>query len=127
MAINSAQYFRTFISKTNKRNISSLRGSQEWEEYQEISEEDSKIRKEIFDKFTFQFDWKIKIGEGFDGKILYSYTVITKDLDSVKENSQNVEYQTRILVKKAGDECLLEEDRSDLEKFLMKNNFKKLK
>ncbi len=121
MAIGHSKYSRTFTSQTEKTDISS-HGSSEWEDYQEISEEDKEIRKEINEKFGF--DLKENAGRGFDGKVLYFYR-ISDNLCSLEESSQNIEYQTKISLQKAGNKKDLS-SWSDLEKFLIKNGFKQL-
>ncbi|MEK6827573.1 MAG: hypothetical protein AABX99_03770 [Nanoarchaeota archaeon] len=121
MAIKEVRYFKTFISQTDKTDMS-MHGSSTWEDYQELNEEDRQIRREIEKAFKFRSDGDRY--EGFDGKILYLYS-ITENLSS-KEDSANVEYQTKILIRKAGAENDISFP-SDLERFLMRKKFEKLK
>ena len=122
MAIKNASYVRTFISQTDEVDTS-MHGSPTWEDYQKICDEDSRLRQEIANGFAFNEERKYF--EGFDGKILYSFA-IRDNVSSLKNDSKNAEYETKIFIKKAGDEKDLE-SWSDLEKFLIKNGFNKLK
>jgi len=122
MAVKKTSYSRNFISRTDQNEIHYYEHPI-LENHQDISEEDEKMREEIKKRFGF-FD-RENGGEGFDGKILYSYR-IEDTLDSLKESSENVEYQTTIFIKKAGTENEISLP-SDLERFLMKSKFKQLK
>jgi hypothetical protein len=122
MAVKRTLYSRNFTSQTEKEDVS-MHGSLEWKDYQEINEEDKKIRLKIKEKFGFHSNDE-NGGEGFDGEILYDY-LIADNLCTLEESSQNVEYQTKVAIKKAGYENELP-FWSDLEKFLIKNSFKQL-
>jgi len=121
MAIKSTVFTRTFTSQTDKIESPSLR-IPPWEDYKKINDEDQQIRREIERAFKFRPEGDRY--EGFDGKILYSYS-ITDNLIS-QEDSKNIEYQTRVLIRKAGAENDISFP-SDLERFLMKKKFKELK
>ncbi|VVB83125.1 Uncharacterised protein [uncultured archaeon] len=121
MAIKEAKYSRTFISQTDKID-SSIPRNATWEDYQELSKEDLEIRREIEKKFKFRSDGDRY--EGFDGKILYLYSITNNLISS--DGSKNIEYQTEVSIKKAGAENDISFP-SDLERFLMKKKFKQLK
>jgi hypothetical protein len=121
MAVTEEIYSKSFLSRTDQVDIS-RHGSAEWKDYQTISEEDEKIRNKLVEKFGFHYNSEGEIGEGFDGKIWYRWK-IEDNVNSLKDDSKNAEYQTEVLVRKTGAEnkiCFL----SDLEKFLIENNFK---
>jgi hypothetical protein len=109
MAVKKVYYYKKFVPKTEEKSL-------------KINDEDAQIRQEIQEKFAFDIidEWR---GKGFDGKMLYRYHI--GDNLYTKKSSENVEYQTDILITKAGEEniiCFY----SELEKLLVKNNFRQL-
>jgi hypothetical protein len=112
MAVREAEYSKSFVKTMREERII-------------LDEEDCRIRDEINSRFGFHYDSERGIGEGFDGKIWYSYK-IEDNLRSSQESSQNGGYQTTVQVRKTGAEneiCFW----SDLEKLLVKEGFKELK
>ena len=101
MAIKSAKYYKVYLSQTSTRDIISYPGSPIMTSFQKINEEDKKLRNEIIKIFGFHEDEDEY--EGFDGKIFYSYK-IRDNLSSSDENTKNIEYKTKVLVKKTGYE-----------------------
>jgi hypothetical protein len=122
MVVKETKYSRTFISQTKGEIEEDIfpRGINGFPQI--INEEDEKIRKETIRLFAFE-EVNRYGGEGFDGKIWYSWRI---NGEPIKVSEKNIEYQTEVIVKKAGAEneiCFW----SDLEKFLIKNDFKELK
>lgn len=111
MAVKKAVYSREFISETDSK----------YEDYQALSKQDILIRKEISQRFCF-----IRLNDleiGFDGETLYSFLVKESRFDG--NSAVNREYQTKIHITKSGTEMFLEDNVSDLEKFLKLNGFRK--
>jgi hypothetical protein len=124
MVVKSAVYSKTFISQTKGGIEEDIFPIGITKLPQIINEEDEKIRKELSSRFGFDETNK-QGGEGSDGKIIYSWK-INDNVHSLKEDSKNAEYQTTVHVRKAGAENEVS-FWSDLEKYLIANNFKELK
>ena len=122
MTTKEITYFRTFNSRTNKMDISH-HGSPEWEDFQDNSLEDIRIRREIEEKFAlFNLgDSKYPKYNGFDGR--HQYVFMINKGTSRKSSSENQKYTTEIKIQKAGAEKDLIKI-CDLERFLLREKFK---
>jgi len=103
MAVKKITYFKEYTSITKKQN---------GEEYQEISDEDSKIREDIKNEFSRKSHGNYS--EGSDSKFSYGFMFRGRP-QTDSENCGNVQYRTIIDFSKSGDKRDLKK-LSDLEK-----------
>ena len=128
MAIKEVRYSRTFLSKTDQTDTS-YHGSPTYVDYQEISEEDKKIRKEAEREFGFEVRHS-KFGSskemfGFDGTMQYFFSFSGHPPEK-EDRSKNILYQTEVYIRKAGSSENVAhnvDSASDLELFLINNKF----
>jgi hypothetical protein len=86
----------------------------------EMCDEDLEFRNLVHAKFNSKQDSRYdSTGEGFDGKIWYFFSFKGQPEGKVKE------YTVVAIVKKVGDESVINIENSDLEKLLIKNGFEK--
>lgn len=109
-------YGRTYISKKSPLT----------QGYSETGTDDENLREEIKEKFASEQGEDIhKFHKGFDGK--FSYLFKWQYSGEVKSDVKSPEYQFRIEIIKSGDKKDLESSKlCDLEKFLLKNEFKEI-
>ncbi len=119
MAIKDIKYSKKFFSRTDNENIS-YPESPIYKDYQTISEKDEKIREEVISKYAL-YTKKGARYFGFDGNQQYIFKIYDEILG--KNKKENVNYNTYISIKKAGESNKLA-NISDLETFLLEKGFK---
>jgi len=122
---DSRTYSKEYKSETYQEDIS-YHGSPIWKDHQRECKEDKNLREEIIGKFGVHDKGNILFG--FDGRFAYFFTI--KGYPQELEDAlKNVMYDTEVNLQILGNEkdLINPEKLSDLEKFLLEHNFKKIK
>lgn len=128
MATKNENYSREFTSRTEHYE-SGNHESSEFVPYQTINEEDEKLREKIIKNYALS---RNRVGlkdlcYGFDGKMQYNFSIQSKLPEELQGNTKKTgKYTTTIEIRKEGDKKNINQN-SDLEKFLLSNDFEKNK